>query len=77
MKRFTANLLDDTKYAAKVALLVSFIFTLIELPLVWVYLLTRYLAAFVGGLLGLLSVRAIVWLWQAAYRAITNRKVIK
>lgn len=77
MKRFIANFKEDAVIAAQTALVVSFVITLLELPIVWLYLLSRYVMAFVGGLAGLLSVRAVTWLGKAAYRAIKNRKVIK
>lgn len=75
MKRFIANFKEDAVIAAQTALVVSFVVTLLELPIVWLYLLSRYVMAFVGGLAGLLTYRLVVWLGKAAYRAIKNKDV--
>jgi hypothetical protein len=60
----TDNMISDVKQASIVATVVTLIITLIELPILWVYLFTKWLFAFIGACLGMWMVRLVVWAWK-------------
>ena len=59
-----AAIKEDLQMATMAATVVTIIVTLIEVPIVWVYLIVKWLTAFIGAMLGLLGLRLIQWAWN-------------
>tara|TARA_R110002012_G_scaffold111320_5_gene256260 strand:- start:4224 stop:4430 length:207 start_codon:yes stop_codon:yes gene_type:complete len=57
---------SEVKQAGIIATAMTVLVTLIELPIVWAYLITKWVAAFVGAILGMLGFKLAMWAWKKA-----------
>ena len=62
----------DAQEAALAATIVTIVLTAIEIPLLWVYLAVKWVAAFAGAMLGLWTVRLVAYLWKKAVARYTK-----
>ncbi len=70
--KFTAKMVADIRNAAFISAFITFLFILIEVPVVIFYIITKYLITLSFSLLGLALYYLIIMLWNKLTASETN-----